>query len=1142
MAAPSPLGRATSPTLGDGATLWGPGRSLLLSTRMAIESSPPAPAVVAVVVAHDPGDWFQESLSSLAAQDYPNLSVLVVDVGSGDDLARRVAEIMPGAFVRRPDHVDGFAAAANEVLQIVEGASHYLFCHDDVSLAPDALRLMVEEAFRSNAGMVSPKYVRWDAPDRLLAVGATTDKAGVPRDLIEPGDLDQEQHDTVREVLVAPGGATLVRADLFATLGGFDQAVGSDGEDADLSWRARLCGARVLVAPAARVRHLEAALNGRRQAAPDPRRRERNRYRLLLTCYRWYTLAWLMPLVALWATAEALMLLAQGRVGSARVVFGSMVGAPRQPGLWRARRRTQRQRQVTDGALRDLQVRGNARLRSYLQGRLDGVRAGFEQQARPRVASLEVGGPDPDADGRAVAAPGSSAVAEGGRYRLSRVLVTILLVVFVVGTRSLFGKGIPQIATLPDTSQGLAAIWHSWWSAWQPGGLGVAAPSSPALALIGLLGSVLFGAVGTLEHVLVLAPLVLGPLGAYRAVRLWGSPRARMIAAVAYAIVPLPYNDLAGGHWDGLVAFAATPWVFSLLWRVSSLVPLPVSRRGRTWGRVLGLGLLVAVVASVAPSYLYAVPVMGLGLAAGSALAGGARSSARVLVVSLVAALTAFVLLLPWSATVVWSRSAVFGVDPGPAGRLGLGQVLRFHTGPFGSGNWEWLILVAAALPLFVGREWRLAWAARLWTVAVVFFGLTWLGSRGWIPAAPPGVLLAPAAAAVAASAALGVVAFEIDLPGYNFGWRQAAAGVAGVCLALAAIPWIGAAGGGRWDLPGADASSALLLPGTRSGDYRVLWVGSPDALPLAGRQFEPGFAYATSYDGQPGLSDAWVSGGAGAAPVLAGDLTLVQGQLTTKLGHLLAPAGIRYVVVPNHVGPSGAGGRPVPVPNSLLAGLSLQTDLTATPADPDYTVYQNAAWVPVRSVLATGARAASQGPTGARVLQTTDLHASKPVLNGESETSVSGPVPLGSTVAVGSTRASGWGLVVDGRTLRPRPSFGWAMAFDLPSGTGTAPAALRYTAPGGVRAGYVIELVLWAVTIAALFLERHRRLGDEGYSEVADGAWFAPMVDQGARRARVRRGAHRAEHPPGTTPPDGPTESGAGPDGPTESEAHTDA
>jgi hypothetical protein len=193
--------------------------------------------------------------------------------------------------------------------------------------------------------------------------------------------------------------------------------------------------------------------------------------------------------------------------------------------------------------------------------------------------------------------------------------------------------------------------------------------------------------------------------------------------------------------------------------------------------------------------------------------------------------------------------------------------VLRFATGPYGTSGWEWLLLVAAALPLFIGREWRLEWAARLWILALTFFALAWASRRGWVPPLPVEVLLAPAAAALAGAGALGVAAFEIDLPGYNFGWRQAAAAGAGLCLALASLPWLVGAGNGRWDLPSADASSVLpFLPSTEGGDYRVLWVGATDALPLAGRQLEPGFAYGTSFDGEPVLADDWATGPAGAS------------------------------------------------------------------------------------------------------------------------------------------------------------------------------------------------------------------------------------------------------------------------------------
>ncbi len=171
----------------------------------------------------------------------------------------------------------GFGPAANDVLRAVEGAAFYLFCHDDVRLDPDVVQVMVEEAYRSNAGVVGGKLVEWDDPDHILQVGMGADKTGRSRPYVERGELDQEQHDAVRDVFYVPGAATLVRADLFEALGGFDPGIELLGEDLDLSWRAHVVGARVLVAPGARIAHLE-ALGDRRPV--DDRRRLQMRHRL----------------------------------------------------------------------------------------------------------------------------------------------------------------------------------------------------------------------------------------------------------------------------------------------------------------------------------------------------------------------------------------------------------------------------------------------------------------------------------------------------------------------------------------------------------------------------------------------------------------------------------------------------------------------------------------------------------------------------------------------------------------------------------------------------------------------------------------------------------------------------------------------
>ena len=83
----------------------------------------------------------------------------------------------------------------------------------------------------------------------LQHVGLGVDRFGEIDSFVEQGEVDQEQHDAVRDVFALPSACLLVRADLFRALAGFDAAIDFYGDDVDLCWRAHLGGARVVVVP-----------------------------------------------------------------------------------------------------------------------------------------------------------------------------------------------------------------------------------------------------------------------------------------------------------------------------------------------------------------------------------------------------------------------------------------------------------------------------------------------------------------------------------------------------------------------------------------------------------------------------------------------------------------------------------------------------------------------------------------------------------------------------------------------------------------------------------------------------------------------------------------------------------------------------
>ena len=138
--------------------------------------------------------------------------------------------------------------AANQGVEMVQGAAHSCMPRRRRP-GPDAVRLLLEEAYRSNAGLTSPKFVFWTLLTVCWRSAWEQDRVGVVNSLIEEGELDQARRDVAQKSWWRPLGAVRVRADLSRALGGFSPGIGEPGEDLDLSWRAHVAGARVMVGP-----------------------------------------------------------------------------------------------------------------------------------------------------------------------------------------------------------------------------------------------------------------------------------------------------------------------------------------------------------------------------------------------------------------------------------------------------------------------------------------------------------------------------------------------------------------------------------------------------------------------------------------------------------------------------------------------------------------------------------------------------------------------------------------------------------------------------------------------------------------------------------------------------------------------------
>lgn len=1005
-----------------------------------------APPVVAVLVTSDPGPWLEDALASLAGQEYPSLSVLVLDNGSVDDPTPRIAQSMPHAFVRRLPGNVGFAAAANEVMATVEGATFFLFCHDDVVLAPDAVRVMVEEAYRSNAGVVGPKLVDYDTPDVLLEVGMAVDHYGVPFSGIEPGEVDQEQHDAVRDVFFVSDAVMLVRADLFNELDGFDAATFPGFDDVDLCWRARLAGARVLVAPDACVRHRRATLQDdrptRRDSHGDLRAWTRGRVRVLMKSYSPIALLWVLPAAFVLNLVEAGALVVARQPRRASALISGWLSALRQlPDIRRARADAQRLRRVDDGDVRDLMVRGSARMRTFLGHRLHAGDRLAEVSTRTREAVSHA----------------------GTRLRSAPMILTALIAVLLaVGSRSLLLDRVPEIGALRDWP-GAGSLWSTFLSPWRYASLGADAPGPPIFGLMAALSTALLGDSDLARTLVVAGAFPLGAWGAFRLARpLAPSPLPAAVAALAYVVNPVVRNAIGEGLFGPLVTYALAPFLLGSLLRAGAA---GAGRRTRVHA-TLAAALLVAVIAAAWPPGIACALAIAVAFALAAPFVRGFRLAARTAAAATLGTLLAFVLLAPWSIGLIGADSASLGLIPHRA--MGLVDILAFQTGRAGSGAAPWGLIVAGLLPLAVATGPRLAWAGRAWMLTFVAWAVAWLPTRFDADAAVPAVegVLVLAALGLALAVGLGLAAFVEELRTFHFGWRQLAAVVAALGLALPIMGLAADALQGRWGLAGDDwaARFAWMDDEPADGGFRVLWLGDPTILP-ADAHVVDGTGYALTRDGAGDVRALWAPPRDRAERELVRAIELARSGRTLRLGHLLAPAGVRYIAVVERAAPE-SGARAAADPR-LETELASQLDLTVSRLEASAVVYENEAWIPRRALVApeTDVPAGTGDPLGAAARFSART---EPVTGPRSVSDPTGP----GTILWSEAADGGWNADANGNALRRADAFGWTNAF---SATENSSVAIAFDA-GPRRVLVWIELLAWVAVAVAWFRSRHRR------------------------------------------------------------------
>jgi hypothetical protein len=853
-----------------------------------------------------------------------------------------------------------------------------------------------------------------------------------------------------------PSACLLVRADLFRALGGFDPAIDYHGDDIDLCWRAHLGGARVVVVPAARARHRERLVE-RRPDIDHVARRARHRMRAYATLTGTGRVVARLPLLVLTTIVEFVTGIFTGKASEGAASFTAMLGlVPRIGSVVSRRAMIKPLRVVPDREIAELQIRGSARRTAHRRSR-------------------EMGGSSSGVSTLAAQLP-----REGAALVVAGWLTLIALL--VVGARGLITGGSAAIGQmLPYPSRGdLLEIYRSgWWDS----GLGETAAQPTALALVALGGAATLGKMGLLHTLGILAPVLLGYIGIWRLMSVLGSSRARLVATAAYAAVPLPYAAIGAGRWGVLTAYAVVPWALHAVRRVSGwsvpgqgtpepgdidLVALPsVGERVRLSA---GLVLVLAVGLAFSPAVVVVVVVSAaLWLVATALMRGSIVTAAVGVAATIVGAVGAFVLNLPWSVGLLGGDAwdGVAGVPLASPRDVGLLGLARFDIGPGPLSVVTLGLYVTAVVSILVSQSWRLGWAGRGASLAVAFLGLAVLDDRGSLPfrLPEPGVLLVPVAVGLAICAGCTVSALSNDVRGARFGLRQPLGLLGTATLFLGLVPGVASAIDGRYQQPEltlVEQVDSVLRADPPEGDYRTLYIGDPRVLPVASLRYVDGIAYALVDDGPLEVTDTWVNDPDVQGRLIADALDAIATRDTARAGRVLAPLAVRYIVLPVNDGVSSTADDPIDLPVGLVDALEDQLDLRRSYSPGDIIVFENTSWIPTRSMLSPGAISASQ-EAGLGPLVRADLTGSRPVMVGAETTDVVlEDLPPG-VFHFAAAVDERWTLSVDGAVVEGRPAFGYSSTYELAA---PAAAVLEYRTDAARTLWVAIQAGLWALTL----------------------------------------------------------------------------
>ena len=204
-------------------------------------------------------EFIPECLESIEKLAYPVNQVVVVDNASSDDSVKIIKSKFPDVKIIENETNLGYSRGFNKGIEysIANGADFILIMNNDTVIDKNALNELLKTIESDKKiGFVSGKVLDYDVPNQIQTLGRPSDNFTLISDVhVGSGERDSNQYKSPMEYDFIDDVFLLVRKEVIAEVGGYDDSFFLYYEETDWCSRVRKAGFRIICNPLAKIWH-----------------------------------------------------------------------------------------------------------------------------------------------------------------------------------------------------------------------------------------------------------------------------------------------------------------------------------------------------------------------------------------------------------------------------------------------------------------------------------------------------------------------------------------------------------------------------------------------------------------------------------------------------------------------------------------------------------------------------------------------------------------------------------------------------------------------------------------------------------------------------------------------------------------------